>query len=101
MLQRVAAHEVHTSHFPKGPNLMMMIEMARDLSFDLVCRKHMRVAVCCSVLQCVAICLQVIEIGASTHGYVCVLQCVAVCCSVLQCVCSGGGRREHSSTSMP
>jgi len=34
------------------------------------------VAVCCSVLQCVA------------GGAVCcsVLQCVAVCCSVLQCV---------------
>ena len=31
------------------------------------------VAVCCSVLQCVAVCCSV-------------LQCVAVCCSVLQCV---------------
>jgi len=28
--------------------------------------------VCCSVLQCVAVC--------------CVLRCVVVCCSVLQCV---------------
>ena len=33
----------------------------------------MRVAVRCSVLQCVAVCRSV-------------LQCVAVCCSVLQCV---------------
>jgi len=31
------------------------------------------VAVCCSVLQCVAVCCSV-------------LQCVAVCCRVLQCV---------------
>jgi len=36
------------------------------------------VAVCCSVLQCVA------KYRADFGG--CVLQCVAVCCSVLQCV---------------
>jgi len=34
------------------------------------------VAVCCSVLQCVAVCLV----------YNSVLQCVTVCCNVLQCV---------------
>ena len=33
------------------------------------------VAVCCSVLQCVAVCCNV-------------LQCVAACCSVLQCAAS-------------
>ena len=45
-------------------------------------------AVCCSVLQCVAVCR-----SHAIHTYsecvaVCcsVLQCVAVCCSVLQCV---------------
>jgi len=43
--------------------------------------------VCCSVLQCVAVCLQCVAVWCS------VLQCVAVCCSVLQCVavcCSEG-----------
>ena len=33
--------------------------------------------VCCSVLQCVAVCFSVLQ---------CVVRCVAVCCSVLQCV---------------
>ena len=58
--------------------------------------------VCCSVLQCVAVCCSVYSITcesscmASRHEYipamqyaaVCcsVLQCVAVCCSVLQCI---------------
>jgi len=36
------------------------------------------VAVCCSVLQCVAVCCSVLQMCCS------VLQCVAVCCSVLQ-----------------
>ena len=38
-------------------------------------------AVCCSVLQCVAVstCLQYVDDSS-------VLQCMAVCCSVLQCV---------------
>jgi len=42
-----------------------------------------RVAACCSVLQCIAVCciaLQGVAVRCS------VLQCVAVCCSVLQCV---------------
>ena len=44
-----------------------------------------QLAVCCSVLQCVAVCCSVL----TCHQFaVCcsVLQCVAVCCSVLQCV---------------
>jgi len=57
------------------------------------------VAVCCSVLQCVAVCCSVSRVAALLHSSyallvpyvfvaVCcsVLQCVAVCCSVLQCV---------------
>jgi len=35
----------------------------------------------CSVLQCVAVCVSVVCLDPP-----CVLQCVAVCCSVLQCV---------------
>ena len=42
--------------------------------------KH--VAVCCSVLQCVA----VSHVAAIRHGSKACLQCVAVCCSVMQCV---------------
>jgi len=38
------------------------------------------VAVCCSVLQCVAVVLQCVAVCCS------VLQCAAVCCSILQCV---------------
>jgi len=50
---------------------------------------------CCSVLQCVAVCDIVLQCVASgTHTSLAlltlqesVLQCVAVCCSVLQCDC--------------
>ena len=54
-----------------------------------------RVAVCCSVLQCVAGgCSElpkmrsILTAATAPRGplRVCVLQCVAVCCSVLQCV---------------
>ena len=45
---------------------------------------------CCSVLQCVAVCCseESSESEQSRIVSVCcsVLQCVAVCCSVLQCV---------------
>jgi len=52
------------------------------------------VAVCCSVLQCVAVyqersCTLVLQARIiAIYVAVCcsVLQCVAVCCSVLQCV---------------
>ena len=44
---------------------------------------QMHVAVCCSVLQCVALCCSVLRCVAVCCS---VLQCVAVCCSVLQCV---------------
>jgi hypothetical protein len=40
-----------------------------------ICATTYSYAVCCSVLQCVAVCC------------ICsVLQCIAVCCSVLQCI---------------
>jgi len=43
-------------------------------------------SVCCSVLQCVAVCCSVKANYSFLHAYVIsVLQCVAVCCSVLQC----------------
>jgi len=45
--------------------------------------------VCCSVLQCVAVCCGVLNTQARhTHRYAhcSMLQCVAVCCSVLQYV---------------
>jgi len=58
------------------------------------------VAVCCSVLQCVAMCFSVLRVCCSILWYVgqiaraapfenvcySVLQFVAVCCDVLQCV---------------
>ena len=73
---------------------------------------HREVCVCCSVLQCVAVCCRVCRVLRAPHWrpplrhrevdvccsvFTCVLvavccsvlqcvQCVAVCCSVLQCV---------------
>ena len=47
---------------------------------DLI-QDYVQVAVCCSVLQCVAECCSVLQ---SVAVYCSVLQCVAVCCSVLQ-----------------
>ena len=56
----------------------------------------LRVAGCCSVLQCVVICCNVLQCRAVRYAFVlrCVAvtmhtaigHCVAVCCSVLQCV---------------
>jgi len=56
----------------------------------LVSRELQYVAVCGSVLHCVAVCCSVLrivcwfmwDVSLVSHG----LQCVAVCCSVLQCV---------------
>jgi len=43
-------------------------------------------AVCCSVLQCVAVCAMCIHAACPVVCCSVLLQCVAVCCSVLQCV---------------
>ena len=59
---------------------------------------------CCSVLQCVAVCCNekaslryAGDIYELTCAAVCsVLQCVAVCCSVLQCVAVGCGPLDES-----
>jgi len=49
--------------------------------------------VCCSVLQCVAVCRSVLRwdvvdcvAASSVADHECGLPCVAVCCGVLQCV---------------
>jgi len=52
------------------------------------------VVVCCSVLLCFAVCVEVCSICVAAYYsvlhcvavYCNVLQCVAVCCSLLQCV---------------
>jgi len=53
----------------------------------------MSLAVCCSVLQCVAVCCSAcckaypsLTVCPLIHEFGSVLQCVAVCCSALQCV---------------
>ena len=58
---------------------LSLIGMRHDslVGVEHLLRMHLRIAVCCSVLQCVWRCVAV------CHS---VLQCVAVCCSVLQCV---------------
>jgi len=45
-----------------------------------------RRGVCCSVLQCVAVCQCAVNKPDAILSKGCVLQCVAVCCSVLKCV---------------
>jgi len=50
--------------------------------------------VCCSVLQCVAVCCSVLQTkndapNRPQHAWCSVLQCVAVCCSVLQWLITG------------
>jgi len=51
-----------------------------------------RVAVCCSVLQCVAVrcgCILLVSVlikFVCCNALQCVVQCAAVCCSMLQCV---------------
>ena len=45
--------------------------------------QYVRVAVICSVVQCVAVRCSVLQYVADCRS---VLQCLAVCCSVLQCV---------------
>jgi len=50
-------------------------------------KEGLRVAVCCSVLQCVAVhSRSLLGVPSWVIKRGCVLQCVAVCCSVLQCV---------------
>ena len=44
------------------------------------------VAVCCSVLQCVAVCQCAVNKPDAILSKGCMLQCVAVCCSELRCV---------------
>ena len=80
--------------------LLKTIIVIQQLAFDLIdfcalcCSVLQYVAVCCSsVLQCVAVCCSVCaSISIRYLIDICVLccsvlQCVAVCCSVLQCVC--------------
>jgi len=57
------------------------------------------VAVCCSVLQCVAVYVAVSDVGEHRVVLLCVLRCVAVCCSVLWCVavCVGSVLRRRAS----
>ena len=56
----------------------------------MCCSVLQRVAVYCSVLQCVAV--SKYDVNRSLSTQICdvmccsMLQCVAVCCSVLQCV---------------
>jgi len=55
-------------------------------------------AVCCSVLQCVAVCCRKGDAGHADDAHTRVLQCVAVCCNVLQCVavCCRKGDAGHA-----
>ena len=57
----------------------------------VVCCSWCAVAVCCSVLQCVAVCCSWCAVAVCCSVLQCVVVCcswcaVAVCCSVLQCV---------------
>ena len=55
----------------------------REYNMCLLRKQHVSVAVCCSVLQCVAVWNSILQCVAVCCS---VLQCVAACCSVSQCV---------------
>ena len=55
--------------------MLQCVAAGSECEVHVACHKK-RVAVCCSVLQCVAVCC--VAVCCS------VLQCVAMCCSVLQ-----------------
>ena len=59
--------------------LMYVCDMKVPIDVCVRAAASMHVAVCCSVLQCVAVRCHVLPNGG-------VLPCVAVCCNVLQCV---------------
>jgi len=55
--------------------------------FVRVRQERLASALCCSVLQCLAVCCNVYCVCEARMSHVCsVVQCVAVCFSVLQCV---------------
>jgi len=60
--------------------------------------QHSSVAVCCSVLQCVATLQHIATQVLSTHTHK-ALRCVAMCCSVLQCVAVCCNTATHCNTS--
>jgi len=59
------------------------------------------VAVCCSVLQCVAVHCNNIQHTDNRGPRCSVLQCVAVCCSVLQCVAVHCNNIQHTDNRGP
>jgi len=59
-----------------------MQELVRTLPVLAEASYQQGVAVCCTVLQCVALCCSVLPVFAEASYQ----QGVAVCCSVLQCV---------------
>jgi len=84
-------------HSAKEPQIIVLFCGKRTLKIRHYMHLNYPVAlvmydsVCCSVLQCVAVCCSVCAIcliHMCDISHVCcgVLQCVAVCCSVLQCV---------------
>ena len=68
------------SLFPSFIEKRLRVEIKIEIEWHCTCHRMQCVAVCCSVLQCVAVIE--IEWHCTCHR----LQCVAVCCSVLQCV---------------
>jgi len=76
-----------------GAVLLKTIIVIQQLAFDIssisvpcvaVCCSVLQcvAAVCCSALQCVAVCVHQLAFDISSIS----VSCVAVCCSVLQCV---------------
>ena len=105
-LQHTASDSVitHVYHSISSNVLCIFGRCIHDTSTS--CHTHGQLAVCCSVLQCVAVRCSVLQyvtphawtsscthVDESRHKYITarrghgsVLQCVAACCSVLQCV---------------
>jgi len=64
-------------------SIILRVATAQENMFTNRTSPLLRVAVCCSVLQCVVVCCSVLQCVAVCCS---VLQCAAVCCRVLQCV---------------
>jgi len=79
-----------SAHLPRLKTIALRKELRNEtpMSQEVVshwCCLRPGLCVCCSVLQCVAVCCNEALI-LSASRCVCVLQCVTVCCSVLQYV---------------
>jgi len=78
---------VRCSNFASDATRLSVADYIQRKQRALCCSVLQCVAVCCSVLQCVAACCSFLHCDAVRRSVTqCVLQCVVLCCSATQCV---------------